>query len=359
MASVRTHLWFGNNKAVEAANFYAEHIPNSVVNRVFTARTEPDNPVAEVVEFTVAGPRGDRPQRRDRSLHLDEAFSFYLRVDGQDEVDRYWELLTADGGEPGPCGWCKDKFGVSWQVIPARARGAVRRLHHRGQPARVPGDAAWARSTWPGSRLPTTAPDSHLAPSPPETAGRVSDRLWQHRAVRHRYECPMRWADMDLLGHVNNVTYVDYLQEARVDLLRHHGPTAHRRRGAGRGGGGGAARGAVRRPADVRSGDGQHRGLGDRDPGGVVHDGLRGLPRDRRRATGLPRASTRADAVRLRHRAAAAAHAPRRRRRWSRYLEAGEPVRGRAGRSRCARSSATTRSTSGSPTSTSTATSTT
>jgi acyl-CoA thioester hydrolase len=44
--------------------------------------------------------------------------------------------------------------------------------------------------------------------------------------VRHRYECPMRWADMDLLGHINNVVYVDYLQEARVDMLRTHGPAA-------------------------------------------------------------------------------------------------------------------------------------
>ena len=44
--------------------------------------------------------------------------------------------------------------------------------------------------------------------------------------MRHVYECPMRWADMDLLGHVNNVTYVDYLQEARVDMLRTHGPAA-------------------------------------------------------------------------------------------------------------------------------------
>jgi predicted 3-demethylubiquinone-9 3-methyltransferase (glyoxalase superfamily) len=49
MTSVRTHLWFGNNKAVDAANFYAEHIPNSAVTRVFTARAEPANPVAEVV----------------------------------------------------------------------------------------------------------------------------------------------------------------------------------------------------------------------------------------------------------------------------------------------------------------------
>jgi hypothetical protein len=62
---------------------------------------------------------GARPQRRP-DFTLDEAFSFYLSVDTQDEVDRYWELLTADGGQPGPCGWCKDKYGVSWQVIPKR-----------------------------------------------------------------------------------------------------------------------------------------------------------------------------------------------------------------------------------------------
>jgi acyl-CoA thioester hydrolase len=52
----------------------------------------------------------------------------------------------------------------------------------------------------------------------------VTRPVWQHRAVRHLYECPMRWADQDLLGHVNNVVYVDYLQEARVDMLRTHGP---------------------------------------------------------------------------------------------------------------------------------------
>lgn len=51
---------------------------------------------------------------------LDEALSFYLLLDTQEEVDRYWGLLTADGGTPGPCGWCKDKFGVSGQVIPKR-----------------------------------------------------------------------------------------------------------------------------------------------------------------------------------------------------------------------------------------------
>jgi predicted 3-demethylubiquinone-9 3-methyltransferase (glyoxalase superfamily) len=122
MVSVRPHLWFGNNKAAEAARFYAEHIPDSSLTRVLTA---PDGVpgVAEgsefVVEFTVAG----LPViglNAGPHLSLDEAFSFYLSVDTQEEVDRYWELLSADGGEPGPCGWCKDKFGVSWQVVPRR-----------------------------------------------------------------------------------------------------------------------------------------------------------------------------------------------------------------------------------------------
>lgn len=118
MTSVRTHLWFGNNRAVEAANFYAEHIPDSSVASVVTARTGPDNPVAEVVEFTVAG-HEVIGLNAGPEFTLNEAFSFYLRVHTQDEVDHFWEVLTSDGGEPGPCGWCKDKFGISWQVIPA------------------------------------------------------------------------------------------------------------------------------------------------------------------------------------------------------------------------------------------------
>ena len=117
MASVRTHLWFGNDKAVEAANFYAEHIPDSTVHRVITARIDLESSVAEVVEFTVAG-HEVIGLNAGPEFHLNEAFSFYLRVDGQEEVDRYWSILTADGGEAGPCGWCKDKYGVSWQVIP-------------------------------------------------------------------------------------------------------------------------------------------------------------------------------------------------------------------------------------------------
>lgn len=122
MVSVRPHLWFGNNKAVEAAEFYAEHIPGSRVTRVLTAPTGVPG-VAEgsefIVEFTVAG-LDVVGLNAGPEFNLDEAFSFYLLVDTQEEVDRYWELLTADGGAPAPCGWCTDRFGVSWQVIPER-----------------------------------------------------------------------------------------------------------------------------------------------------------------------------------------------------------------------------------------------
>lgn len=122
MISVRPHLWFGNDRAAEAAQFYAEHIPNSSVTNVVTAPAGVPG-VEEgsefIVEFTVAG----LPVvglNAGPEFNLDEAFSFYLSVETQDEVDHYWNLLTADGGAEAPCGWCKDKFGVSWQVIPKR-----------------------------------------------------------------------------------------------------------------------------------------------------------------------------------------------------------------------------------------------
>lgn len=120
MATVRAHLWFANNNAGEAAAFYAEHIPGSSVDNVVKAPE--DAPGAQagtdfVVEFTVGG-LPVTGLNAGPHFTLNEAFSFYLSVEGQEEVDRYWDLLTADGGEPGACGWCKDKFGVSWQVIP-------------------------------------------------------------------------------------------------------------------------------------------------------------------------------------------------------------------------------------------------
>ena len=98
--------------------------------------------------------------------------------------------------------------------------------------------------------------------------------------MRHLYQCPLRWADLDLLGHVNNVTYVDYLQEARVDLFRTHAP--------GQSAPDDLAEGVVVvrhevtyvSPLTFRSGR-HHRVLGHRDPRRQLHHGLRDLRRGR------------------------------------------------------------------------------
>ncbi|MBM9459108.1 VOC family protein [Nocardioides sp. zg-536] len=119
MVSARAHLWFSNGKAGDAARFYEQHIPDSKVTNVVSApgglpHTEPGE---FIVDFTVAGMPVTAINAGDE-FTLSEAFSVYLTVEGQKEVDKYWDLLTADGGLEQPCGWCKDKFGVSWQIVP-------------------------------------------------------------------------------------------------------------------------------------------------------------------------------------------------------------------------------------------------
>lgn len=112
-------LWFNGN-AEEAANFYASIIPNSSVDRVWRSPADtPSGPAGMVltVDFTVAGQRL-QGLNGGPEFHFSEAISFVLECEDQDEVDRLWDALTADGGEPGPCGWLKDRFGLSWQVVP-------------------------------------------------------------------------------------------------------------------------------------------------------------------------------------------------------------------------------------------------
>ena len=98
--------------------------------------------------------------------------------------------------------------------------GASSWLHRRGTrpPSARPAATAWP-ATSPSRRTTAacTSPTDRRRPRP-------RPDIWQSRGVRHLYRCPLRWADLDLLGHVNNVTYVDYLQEARVDMFRTHAP---------------------------------------------------------------------------------------------------------------------------------------
>lgn len=114
-------LWFDGN-AEEAAGFYVTLLPDSHVDKVWSSPAEtPSGPegMALTVDFTLAGQKlqglNGGPQFR-----FNEAVSFVIDCEDQAEVDRLWDALTADGGEPGPCGWVKDRFGLSWQIVPRR-----------------------------------------------------------------------------------------------------------------------------------------------------------------------------------------------------------------------------------------------
>jgi len=113
-----TCLWFNGN-AREAANFYASIFPDSSVENNWIAPTEtPGNQQGEevVVNFKIFGQSfiglNDGPQ-----FPNSEAISFQIPCKDQSEIDKYWDILTKDGGSESQCGWLKDKFGISWQVV--------------------------------------------------------------------------------------------------------------------------------------------------------------------------------------------------------------------------------------------------
>ncbi len=118
MGIVRPHLWY-HSQAEEAARFYASVIPNSRVDRVIPAPAgvPVEEGTAFIVEFTLDG-MPVTALSAGPGFTLDESFSMILECETQAEVDHYWDALLADGGEPSQCGWLKDRFGLSWQVIP-------------------------------------------------------------------------------------------------------------------------------------------------------------------------------------------------------------------------------------------------
>ena len=114
-------LWFDGN-AEEAAEFYVGLLPDSRITKVWRTPAEtPAGPEGTVltVDFTVGGQQF-QGLNGGSDFTFNEAVSFVIECDDQAEVDRLWAALTADGGEPGPCGWLKDRFGLGWQVIPRR-----------------------------------------------------------------------------------------------------------------------------------------------------------------------------------------------------------------------------------------------
>jgi predicted 3-demethylubiquinone-9 3-methyltransferase (glyoxalase superfamily) len=119
-------LWF-DGQAEEAAAFYTSVVPNSRIDRVWHSPAEtPSGPAGMVltVDFTLDG-LPFQALNGGPDFTFNEAVSFVIECDDQAEVDRLWNALTADGGEPGPCGWLKDRFGLSWQIVPRRLNELV------------------------------------------------------------------------------------------------------------------------------------------------------------------------------------------------------------------------------------------
>ena len=115
-----THLWF-DQQALEAAEFYVALFPDSHMKSVSYYREGAPMPAGTVlvVEFDLMGQPFAALNGGPEFPHS-EAVSFQVKCDAQDEIDRLWDALISDGGEESMCGWCKDKFGVSWQVVPTR-----------------------------------------------------------------------------------------------------------------------------------------------------------------------------------------------------------------------------------------------
>lgn len=112
-------LWYDKN-AEAAARFYAETFPDSAVTAVHRAPSDfPSGKEGDVltVEFSVAGIPCLGLNGGPAFRHS-EAFSFQIATDDQEETDRYWNAITGNGGEESQCGWCRDRWGISWQITP-------------------------------------------------------------------------------------------------------------------------------------------------------------------------------------------------------------------------------------------------
>ncbi len=112
-------LWYDKD-AEDAARFYADTFPDSAVDAVFHAPGDyPSGKKGDVltVQFTVAGIPCIGLNGGPMFQH-NESFSFQIATDDQAETDRYWNAIVGNGGQESECGWCKDKWGISWQITP-------------------------------------------------------------------------------------------------------------------------------------------------------------------------------------------------------------------------------------------------
>ncbi len=128
MPTITPCLWFDHGAAEEAATFYTTLFPDSRITNV--DRSAADNPSTRkgdvlTVEFTISG-RPFIALNGGPEFPFTEAISLSIDCQDQAEVDHYWDALIADGGQPSVCGWLKDRWGVSWQVVPRQLNEYLR-----------------------------------------------------------------------------------------------------------------------------------------------------------------------------------------------------------------------------------------
>ncbi len=117
---MRTSLWFDHGKAREAAEFYASVFPDSRIESAHKAPSDyPDGKAGNelTVEFTVLG-QPFLGLNGGPTFKPNESVSFQIYTDDQAETDRYWNAIVGNGGAESECGWCKDRWGFSWQITP-------------------------------------------------------------------------------------------------------------------------------------------------------------------------------------------------------------------------------------------------
>jgi len=120
MASKNTICLWYDRDALDAANFYADTFPDSAVGDIMRAPGDyPEGKQGDVltVQFTVAGIPCVGLNGGPAFKH-NEAFSFQISTEDQEETDRLWNAIVGNGGQESDCGWCKDRWGVSWQISP-------------------------------------------------------------------------------------------------------------------------------------------------------------------------------------------------------------------------------------------------